>query len=52
MARTTVLSTPRDPTLKKQAEERDTSLGLSLPDAINVFLRKDLQVGGLPFELR
>lgn len=52
MARTAVLSTRLDPALKRQAEDLYTSLGLSLSDAINVFLTKSLQVGGLPFELR
>jgi len=38
--------------LKTQSEELYRSLGMPLTTAIQVFLRKSLAVGGLPFELK
>lgn len=38
--------------VKKQATEIYSHWGLSLSDAINVFLVKSVEVGGLPFEMR
>ena len=38
--------------LKTQSEELYRSLGIPLTTAIQVFLKKSLAVGGLPFELR
>ena len=38
--------------LKTQSEELYRSLGMPLTTAIQVFLKKSLAVGGLPFELR
>lgn len=37
---------------KKRAAEIYARWGLSLSDAINVFLVKSVEVGGLPFEMR
>lgn len=51
-ARSAVLSTRLDPTLKQEAAALYASLDLSLTEAINVCLVRSLQVGGLPFELR
>ena len=38
--------------IKSQAAEIYSRWGLSLSDAINVFLVKSVEVGGLPFEMR
>jgi len=38
--------------LKTQSEELYRSLGMPLTTAIQVFLKKSLAVGGLPFELK
>lgn len=38
--------------VKKKATEVYARWGLSLNDAINTFLVKSIEVGGLPFELR
>ena len=38
--------------LKTQSEELYRALGIPLTTAIQVFLKKSLAVGGLPFELR
>ena len=41
-----------DPVVKSNAEAIFNSFGLTLTDAINVFLHKSIQVGGMPFDLR
>lgn len=41
-----------DSSLKHQCDELFRSLGLNLTTAINIFLRKSLQEGGLPFDVR
>lgn len=38
--------------IKNKATEIYSRWGLSLSDAINVFLVKSVEVGGLPFEMR
>ncbi len=38
--------------LKQQCETLYRSLGLNLTTAINIFLRKSLQEGGLPFQVK
>ncbi|MDO4849567.1 MAG: type II toxin-antitoxin system RelB/DinJ family antitoxin [Coriobacteriia bacterium] len=38
--------------IKERATEVYSKWGLSLSDAINVFLVKSVEVGGLPFEMR
>ena len=38
--------------VKNRATEIYSRWGLSLSDAINVFLVKSIEVGGLPFEMR
>ncbi|MCL2604673.1 MAG: type II toxin-antitoxin system RelB/DinJ family antitoxin [Defluviitaleaceae bacterium] len=40
------------PDLKKEAEDVFSYHGLSLPDAITVFLKHACHVGGFPFELK
>ena len=40
------------PETKKRATDVYARWGLSLSDAINVFLLKSIEVGGLPFDMR
>ncbi len=41
-----------NPTQKKELEELFSSLGMTLPEAVNIFFSKALMVGGLPFDVR
>lgn len=41
-----------DRDIKEQCESLYRDLGWSLPDAVNVFLRQSLRVGGFPFDVR
>lgn len=41
-----------DSEVKNQSEAIFSSLGLNLTAAINVFLRKAIQAGGFPFDVR
>ena len=41
-----------DPQVKSEAESLFDSFGLSLTEAINVFLHKSIMEGGLPFDVR
>jgi DNA-damage-inducible protein J len=52
MKRSAVVSLRVEPGVKKDAEAMFSDLGLSLSDAVNVFLHKSLMVGGLPFEVK
>lgn len=52
MAKTAALSMRIDPEVKSDAESIFNSLGLTLTEAINVFLHKSILEGGLPFEVR
>ena len=52
MARTADLHIRIDPETKTNAEQLFTTFGITTTDAIIMFLRQSLLVGGLPFELR
>lgn len=41
-----------DSNVKKEATELFNSLGLNMSTAVNLFLRKSINVGGIPFELK
>lgn len=41
-----------DPTVKAEVEAIYSKYGMSITDAINVFLYQSRNVGGLPFDLR
>lgn len=41
-----------DSNVKKEATELFNSLGLNMSTAINLFLRKSIAEGGIPFELK
>lgn len=52
MSMTSTLSIKMDSDIKKQSESLYNALGLNLTTAINVFLRKSIQAGGFPFDVR
>ncbi len=41
-----------DENIKKSAMDIYQDLGLTLSDAVNVFLKKSISVGGFPFDVR
>ena len=41
-----------DEATKKQSVEVFQQLGMTMPDAINIFLRQSILHGGLPFEVK
>lgn len=41
-----------DPVTKAAAEKLFSSFGITLTDAVNIFLRKSIMEGGLPFEMK
>ena len=41
-----------DPETKAGAEQLFSAFGITVTDAITIFLRQSLMVGGLPFEVR
>ncbi len=46
------ISVKTSPTDKKQAAEIFDGLGLNLSTAINIFIKKSIAEGGLPFEVK
>lgn len=52
MAKTETINMRVEPTVKADAEIIFTSLGMTLTEAINVFLHKSVMEGGLPFDVR
>ena len=52
MAKTDTLHIRIEPSVKQKAEETLNELGLSIADAINVFLRQVILNDGIPFEIR
>lgn len=52
MAKTAAISMRVDPLVKSEAESIFGGLGLTLAEAITVFLHKSIMEGGLPFEVR
>ena len=51
MARSSVLNIRIEPDIKTDAEELFGSFGLTVTDAVNVFLRQSIMRGGFPFEI-
>jgi DNA-damage-inducible protein J len=51
MSRSAVLNLRIEPDIKAGAEELFGSFGLTVTDAVNVFLRQSLMRGGFPFEI-
>lgn len=52
MAKTDTLHIRVEPVVKQRAEETLNDLGLSITDAINVFLNQVILHDGIPFEIR
>ena len=52
MAKTDVLHIRVEPNVKKRAEETLNDLGLSITEAINVFLNQVILQDGIPFEIK
>ena len=52
MAKSANLNIRIDPEIKRDAESLYNDFGITVSDAVNIFLRQSLRVGGLPFEMR
>ena len=52
MAKTANLNIRIDPATKASAENLFGMFGITVTDAVNMFLRQSIMVGGLPFELK
>lgn len=52
MAKTDTLHVRVEPTVKQRAEQTLNDLGLSITEAINVFLNQVILNDGIPFEIR
>jgi len=52
MSKTATLNIRTDPSIKAQAEKIYQGFGITLTDAVNIFLRKSIMEDGLPFEMR
>ena len=52
MPKTANLHIRTDPEIKENAEKLFSKFGITITDAINMFLHQSLLVGGLPFDLR
>ena len=51
-SRTAEVKSYVDPQIKSKASEVYARWGMSLSDAVNTFLIKSIEVGGLPFDMR
>uniref|UniRef100_UPI00405687F2 type II toxin-antitoxin system RelB/DinJ family antitoxin n=1 Tax=Acetatifactor sp. TaxID=1872090 RepID=UPI00405687F2 len=52
MAKTANINVRIDPETKSRAEKLFASFGITITDAINIFLRMSIMEGGLPFEVK
>jgi DNA-damage-inducible protein J len=52
MAKTANLNIRIDPDIKAGAEKLFSSFGITITDAVNIFLHQSLMEGGLPFEMK
>ncbi|HZK70971.1 MAG TPA: type II toxin-antitoxin system RelB/DinJ family antitoxin [Clostridia bacterium] len=52
MAKTANLNIRIDPITKENAEKLFSNFGITVTDAINIFLNQSLLTGGLPFQLK
>ena len=52
MAKTANLNIRIDPEIKARAERLFSSFGITITDAINIFLHQSLIENGLPFEIK
>lgn len=52
MAKSMVINIRTDPKTKQAIESLYSSFGITVSDAVNIFFRKSLMEGGLPFEMK
>ena len=52
MAKTANINLRIEPSTKAQAEELFSSFGITVTDAINIFLRTSIMEGGFPFQIK
>lgn len=52
MAKSSNLNIRIDPDIKEQAEHLFSQFGITITDAINMFIHQSLNYGGIPFELK
>lgn len=52
MAKSANINVRIDPETKLSAEKLFSSFGITVSDAINIFLHKSVMEGGLPFEIK
>ncbi|HIT45380.1 MAG TPA: type II toxin-antitoxin system RelB/DinJ family antitoxin [Candidatus Aphodovivens excrementavium] len=52
MAKTATISMRVSPQIKADAESLYASFGMTLTEAINIFLHKSIMEGGLPFDVK
>lgn len=52
MPKTANINVRIEPEIKSSAEKLFSSFGITITDAINIFLRKSIMEGGLPFEMK
>ena len=52
MAKTSNLNIRIDPSTKKAAEQLFSNFGITITDAVNMFLHQSLLSGGLPFSVK
>ena len=50
MTKTATINMRIEPTVKAQAEDVFSSFGISIADAINIFLHASIMEGGFPFQ--
>ena len=50
MTKTATINMHIEPTVKAQAEDVFSSFGISITDAINIFLHASIMEGGFPFQ--
>lgn len=52
MAKTATINIRIDPEIKSSAERLFASFGITITDAVNMFLHQSVMEGGLPFQLK
>ncbi len=52
MAKTANINIRIDPEVKARSEQLYAKFGITITDAVNIFLHQSLMVGGLPFEMK
>jgi DNA-damage-inducible protein J len=51
MAKTSSLNIRLDPEIKSMADGIFSRFGITVADAVNIFLHKSIMVGGMPFDM-